>query len=393
MPALVESAHWRDLVVEEEDGVASAGFARLSGVCMRPTRPTPRCWAPCPRQQCASAAAATCERPRWPSGSATGGPSGLGARGHRLARERRPGAHVRLGARGRESRHVGLHRPRRGAHLLRASGRDRWAVVPGFSPAIVNALRAAECEAARRPRPRGARLEPAPAVRVALLVVSSTTSLTTGWSQATRRLTSLRCDDTAGVSPQCDPGGGSRAGGQAREVEIERSRQVGRSCRVESRERTRTGFALLAEDFGGARDCCPAPGRGLRWRAAPASALQRVLGLPRSLQRSLRRPGPEPLRLLHLEVAVLWSEPSDLEGLDSWWLALGCGTSRRSFLVLSGGTGSRTRPLRAPRLSLGAFGPPGRRQCPGGPPHRASALDCEGGSCLGEALVSGFDEN
>ena len=76
---------------------------------------------------------------------------------------------------------------------------------------------------------------------------------------------------------------------------------------------------VLSVVFGGARNCLvpllAADFAGAQPRRVLFSG---CLGFARSLQRSLRLPGPEPLRLLLLEAAVFWSVRSDSEGLDSW---------------------------------------------------------------------------
>ena len=235
----------------------------------------------------------------------------------------------------------------------------------GSSPAVANAIKAAEREASRRPRPRGARPEQAPAMLVVILATLENVVVDVqevpfarffAWTRLVRHWTSLRCDDTAGIRPS---GFREMARGLAGKLERTKTSGPGKTvqvlpfflsygCWIERKEWIRTGYALLTEVFGGERDyLVPLPSADFAGALPRRALYSDCVGFSRSLLGSLRLPGQEPQRLLLAEAVVFWSEHSDRAGLDSWCSALGHGTSRRNFLGRWAAGGSADKYVRA----------------------------------------------
>lgn len=176
------------------------------------------------------------------------------------------------------------------------------------------------------------------------------------WTRLLRHWTSLRCDDTAGIRPSAIQ---AMARGLAGKLERTKTSGPGKpvqvlpfflsfGCWISEKDWIKTGFALLLETFGGARDyLVPLPASDFA-SALPRRALYSdCVGFSRSLLGSLRSPGLEPNRLLLQMAVVYWSEHSDRAGLDSWCAALGHGTSRRNFLGRWAAGGSADKYVRA----------------------------------------------
>ena len=160
------------------------------------------------------------------------------------------------------------------------------------------------------------------------------------WTKLLRHWTSMRWDDTNGISPHKLRRRARGAFGQ-----LERSKTSGRDKTVKllpifvsqdawvSQEWLDRGLDLLANsDLAYKRDyLLPLPSPDLAGTCGLQAQYADALGLTRQLWGMLEVPG-KPDALLLPEATKFWSEHSDRAGVTSWLLALGVPREQRDFL-------------------------------------------------------------
>ena len=161
------------------------------------------------------------------------------------------------------------------------------------------------------------------------------------WAKLLRHWSSLRWDDSMGVSPQ-------KLQMRARGLQgvLERSKTSGpdkavkllpifvsREAWVAARNWLSTGHRLLETELGYPRDyLVPLPNEDLSGTCGLMARYSDALGLTRQLLSSLRQPGDAGHRLLLPQATHFWSEHSDRAGCSGWLASLGVPSDQRGFL-------------------------------------------------------------